>query len=259
MGTRNIRLGSMLAFDEEQESDIIQVIEELNKTHKTGRFLSNLIRIALECPEVLDNTRGKFEKGEILRQMENLGMSYNRKQFMNSVAREVEQMKNKIDRIYEMTQNMYIMSQFGKHLEIEKKTNNLLSAEFILEKQLKELMDVTGVNIKDSTYASNKLDSAHKIADDSLEYIITTYSNIVDELKSNIQYAPVVEKIHIVKEEVQRDVINEQTVKVEDKKVEDKKVEVVREEQMNDEVQSEESVIDFGSEDLSMLDNFFGS
>ena len=60
MGAYNIRLGSMFSLDEEQEKDIIGAIEALNASHQTGKFLSNLLRIALDNPEILDVKDGKY-------------------------------------------------------------------------------------------------------------------------------------------------------------------------------------------------------
>ncbi|MBO5389284.1 MAG: hypothetical protein J6A59_14370 [Lachnospiraceae bacterium] len=193
MGTYNIRLGSMLSFDEEQERDIISAIEALNASHQTGKFLSNLIRIALENPEILDVKDGKYEKGVIIKQMDSLGMTYGRYQFINSITKEVDTMKKKVDDIYNMVLKVYMLSQMGKHLGLEQKSDNLLSATFILEKQVKELQDTLGIALTSSAFIANKKDDAKKRADDALEYILDTYSDIVSELKARLE----VQKIEV--------------------------------------------------------------
>lgn len=186
MGTKNIRLGSMLSFNEEQEQDIIKMIEQLNSCHKTGQFLSNLIRIAVDNPEIIDRCNGKYEYGTAIKQVESLGISQNRKQFMLGVTKEVEALKKKVDEIYLMTMKMYMLAQMGKHIGLKEKSDNLLCADFILEKQVKELQTLLGVTFSDSVFIANKSNTAHQIADESLEYIINTYSGIVDELKNMI-------------------------------------------------------------------------
>ena len=155
MGVYTTRLGCQLSFSEEQESDIIAVIQQLNSTHKTGQFLSNLIRIALECPEVIDKGNGRFEQGALLRHMDACGISYDRRQFMQSVTKEIADMKKKVDSIYDIAMKTYTLALMGKHLGLEEKSNNSLMSTFILERQLKDLQTSLGVNIGDAVYASN--------------------------------------------------------------------------------------------------------
>lgn len=260
MGTYNIRLGSMLSFDEEQEKDIIKAIEALNASHKTGQFVSNLIRIALDNPEILDIKDGKYEKGAIIKQMERVGMSYNRYTFITQVTKEVEAMTKKVDSIYEMVNKLYILAQMGKHLGLEEKTENLLSAEFILERQVKELQDTLGISLTSSMFASNKKEDTKKKAEDALEYIIETYDNILNELKNSIKVEVPVQQVPVQVQQMPAQQIPVQQITQETYQVDT--TQNIKEENTNkvEEVKdNDHEVIDFGDADTAALLNFFGN
>lgn len=186
MGTKTIRLGSTLTFSEEQEGDIIDFIEKLNGSHKTGQFLSNLIRVAMDCPEVLAKVNGEYEYGPAIEQLDTVGMSVARKKFMTQVTRDVAIMKDKVDVIYEQAMKVYALAQMGKRLGIEDRTDSILMATFVCQKQLNQLQEKLGVKFKNDAYVSEKLDTAHKMVDDTLEYILDSYSNIINELKNSM-------------------------------------------------------------------------
>lgn len=256
MSTYNIRLGSQLSFDDEQEKDLIAVIEQLNANHKMGQFVSHLLRIALENPEIMEVKNGKYEKGAIIKQMELAGMSYNRKQFFTDVTKNLADMKKKIDTIYDMTMKMYVLAQMGKHLGLEEKANNSLMTTFVLEKQLKDIQDSLGVILSDSVYASNKIDASHSKANDTLEYIIETYDNILNELKATFE----VQKVEVPAIQVAQPTqqIVEQTVVQPVQQVIEQPVakSVVESNSSND---GNDEVIDFGNTaDFGALSNFFG-
>lgn len=256
MSTYNIRLGSQLSFDDEQEKDLIAVIEQLNANHKMGQFVGHLLRIALENPEIMEVKNGKYEKGAIIKQMELAGMSYNRKQFFTDVTKNLADMKKKIDTIYDMTMKMYVLAQMGKHLGLEEKANNSLMATFVLEKQLKDIQDSLGVILSDSVYASNKIDASHSKANDTLEYIIETYDNILNELKATFE----VQKVEIPAIQVTQPTqqIVEQTVVQPVQQVIEQPVaqSVVENNSSSD---GNDEVLDFGNTaDFGALSNFFG-
>lgn len=256
MGTHNIRLGSQLSFDEQQEADIIKALETMNASHKSGQFLSNLIRIAFDCPEIMDNNSGKYEKGAILKAMENSGLSYNRQTFMYQVQKEVDAMKKKVDDMYEIVLKTYMLGQMGKYLGLEQKAENELMAQFIIEKQLKELQDTLGISLTSSVFASNRKQDIEKIANDSLEYIIESYSGIVNELKAIVSSAqavavqqPIAQVQQPLVQVVETPVIaNESKPVVENTKVETSAA-------VEDD---SDEIIDFGGADFNALGDFFG-
>lgn len=249
MGTYNIRLGSQLCFDEQQEADIIKALETMNASHKSGQFISNLIRIAFDCPEIMDNNNGKYEKGAIIRAMENSGLSYNRKSFMCQIQKEVDAMKKKVDEMYEIVLKTYMLGQMGKHLGLEEKADNNLMAQFIIEKQLKELQDTLGISLTSSVFASNRKQDIEKIANDSLEYIIESYSGIVNELKAIVNSAQAVEVQQPFVKVVETPVITDESKTI---------AEDTKEEVSTIVEDDSDEIIDFGGADFGALDDFFG-
>lgn len=186
MSTRSIRFGSQLTFDEDKEKDIIDTIDTLNSSHKMGQFMSNLIRLAFDNPEILRVGADGLEKQAMLQQVESSGMSVSRQRFMSGVSSEISDMKKKVDEVYNMVFKLYTLALMNKHLEIEKKSDNSLRATFVLERQLRQLQDSLGVNIGDAVYESDKVTDVHARAEDCLEYIIEAYDGIIDEMKQAI-------------------------------------------------------------------------
>lgn len=256
MGTYNIRLGSQLSFDEQQEADIIKAIETMNASHKSGQFISNLIRIAFDCPEIMDNNNGKYEKGAILKAMENSGLSYNRQAFMYQITKEVDAMKKKVDEMYSIILKTYMLGQMGKHLGLEEKADNELMAQFVIEKQLKELQDALGISLTSSVFASNRKQDIEKIADDALEYIIESYSGIVNELKAIVSNAQTVQ----VQTAQQIDTQFQQVDEPVNNAVETPVINVEQPNVDNSTADNsdEDEIIDFGNADFSALGSFFG-
>lgn len=256
MGTYNIRLGSQLSFDEQQEADIIKAIETMNASHKSGQFISNLIRIAFDCPEIMDNNSGKYEKGAILKAMENSGLSYNRQAFMYQITKEVDAMKKKVDEMYSIILKTYMLGQMGKHLGLEEKADNELMAQFVIEKQLKELQDALGISLTSSVFASNRKQDIEKIADDALEYIIESYSGIVNELKT------IVSNVQTVQVQTAQQIVT-QFQKVDEPVNNVAETPVINVEQPNVDNNTadnsdEDEIIDFGNADFGALGSFFG-
>lgn len=239
-----IRFGSSLKFDSEKEKDLINLMENLNATHGTGKFMSNLIRVAADCPEIMAKAPATYEKGELMKQLDMNGVSYSRMRFFNSVSKDVQDMKDKVDSIYDMCLKMYILAQVGKQIGLEKKSEQGLLASFVLEKQLRELQEKLGENIYNQAFASNKIEDTRKRGDDALQYIIESYDSILNELKAMVN-------VQTVQIPVQSEVV---TIKNEEvaKPVEIKKA--------NTESQTEnidDEIIDFGNADTNALSNFF--
>lgn len=255
MGTYNIRLGCQLAFDEQQEADIIKAIEALNSSHKTGQFVSNVLRLAFDCPEIMDKSSGQYEKGAVLKAMENSGLSYNRLTFMNQITKEVNTMKQKVDDMYNMVLKTYILAQMGKHLGLEEKADNQLMAQFICEKQLKELQDILGTSLNSSTLASNKKADIEKIANEALEYIIESYSGIVNEIKAITSSVVVQTSNQAISDNTHISSIAETTENVskDTEKVAENK-EIIEESTKDN---NDDEYIDFGNADIGALANFF--
>lgn len=261
MNTHNMRLGSMLSFDKEKEKDIIEMMEKLNASHKTGQFLSNLIRIAFDTPEILNKKLGKYEKGDALKQLDNIGASANRQKFFNQASKELRSMKDKVDSIYKMALKTYTLALTGKHIGLEEKSDNLLLSTFIIERQLKQLQDTLGLETLDEVYASNKKENVHELADEVLEYIIESYDSILNQIKININQIQPIQTVESTK------TIKENKEVVEENNETTTNTTVVSDTLANKDnnnggssknhQENDDEIIDFGEADMSALTSFF--
>lgn len=257
MGTYNIRLGSKLSFDEEQEADIIRTIESLSSRHKLGQLISDLIRLAIDNPKILEESDKMYERNDTLNLLNSVDGFKNRADFLNSITSEVRSMKTKVDEMYNMVFKTYTLAQMGKHLGLESKSENLLMAQFTIEKQLQELQDMLGTEIN-SVYASNKLVNTKKLADDILEYIITSYDGITKEI-SNVALVPIVQQRNvedIAESKSSKENGNAGTTE-ESIKENGHVEESIEEKDESVSTDEKDEMIDFGDADLSALSNFF--
>lgn len=260
MGVKNIRLASMLAFDEQQEADIIRLIESFNSSHKMGEFLSNLIRIAVENPELVVAKNGNYETGALVKVMEKLGKSPTRSDYMQSVNKQLINMQTKVDQIYDMCLKMYTMAEMGKMLGFEKKTENMIIAEFMIEQQLTQLKNITGADCRDVVLASNRIEYCEKRAAETLEYILSCYEPIIAELKNELTIKP------IEIQQVQQTEIPQTTNRFvqpapisNGSNTESRQLNIQPVELIKDESELEDEIVDFSQADFSALENFLGN
>ena len=183
MSTWTKRLGGECKFDAEREADICNCVQTLSERRAIGEFISHLLRLAFESPEVFGD--GK-EVLSIISRMNKLGMTPTRYAYFDKITKEVNDMKHKVDEIYEMASKTYMLAQMGKRLGIEDKAENTLRASFLLERQITDMCYKIGVDNLNHTFASNKLENTKERADKALEYILESYDGIIKELKANL-------------------------------------------------------------------------
>lgn len=183
MGVIQIRPGETLKFDAEKEADIVEKVKALSNSHKLGDLVANLLRIAFESPELLED-RAKLISS--VNRIQQLGMSQNRHEYYLSINKEMESLRKKIDEIYSMSYKVYTLALMNKLLNIEKQAENSLMATFILERQVENITRTLGIDSIGHIFESNKLESTKNKAEDVLEYIVNTYSGIVAEIRANI-------------------------------------------------------------------------
>lgn len=177
------KLGCTISFDKNKEKDIIDKIEYLLSRHKLGWFISNLIRIAFDSPYSLES---KAELNKLFKEINENDMLLDRKRFFEKLAKEIEEMRHKIDEIYDMSLKMMLLAQFGKQLGLEKKAENTMAAQFILQKQINDLCETLGISTLNNVYASDKVKNVKKYADEVMEYILTAYDNMITEMSLHL-------------------------------------------------------------------------
>lgn len=244
----NLRLGSTITFDAEQERDLIDKIEYLSGRHKLGEVISNLLRIAFESPNKL-SSREQLESA--MHELDDYGMSQSRAEFFEKASRDMDCMKAKVDKIYEMNLKLLTLASFGKQMCLEQKTDNMLMAQFVLEQQLKSLSDTLGIDNVNHVFESNKVQDTHDLADSILEYIIETYDGIVKEIKevassNTVKTSQVTSNMTTEKPDTANETLrtDKDTTKAESSEF-----------SLGEDT---DETIDFGNADLDALNNFFG-
>ncbi len=163
---------------------------------------------------------------------------------------------------------VYTLAQFGKRLGLEGKAKNLLMSEFILEKQVNDLCDTLGVDNLNHVFNSNKFEVAKERAEQSLEYIVESYDNIVQELRRNIfkeielQVKPLELEVNPVELELKGLAIENINTTNNEKQYTNN---IVKEDRNSNKETIEkqdntdgDEIIDFGNADMDALANFFG-
>lgn len=185
MGNKTIKLVANLTFDENKEQDIIEMIEYLNSHHKTGAFISGLIKLAMDCPEIImKNTNGEIDLGPSMRRITVDGLSTLRKDFLNKLNLKVDNLWVQVGEIRKMALQVYTLAQMNKFIGIEGKSENSLRASFVIERQLSDLQRSLGTLINDKQFIDEKLAKSKDFADETLDYILSTYDGIVSEIKN---------------------------------------------------------------------------
>lgn len=265
MGMIEIKLGSTVKLDEEKEKDLIDLVNRATTQHKLGEIIGHLLRIYNENPEELNGNKESLTK--LIIEMSDFGLTPNRYKFFNQVTKDVADIKRTVDKIYEMSLKTYTLAQFGKRAGLEGKSNNMLLASFLLERQLTDLCDTLGVNNLNHTFSSNKLEIAQKNADETLEFILESYDNIVEELRKNIfkevelSVKPLKLDVEPLKVELDGIAVNNVTTKTDNvypistnKQIGNVNGNTL--EQFNN--TEDDEIIDFGEADVGALDDFFG-
>ncbi|MBR1454032.1 MAG: hypothetical protein IJ593_05255 [Lachnospiraceae bacterium] len=167
-----------IKLNKNRDSAVIDRIKKMTSSGNWGVFLSTLVRATFENPEIA--VKNEDAINEIIK----YGGTPVMKEFYAEKTREVKEMHSKIDKIYDMCLDMYTMSKFGKTQGFDKKLDNMATAQFIAERQLKELTETLGI-LDLSPYESTKKDIMIDKAEQALELIITRYSDIVTEIKNS--------------------------------------------------------------------------
>jgi hypothetical protein len=188
-----VKLGATLFFDSEQEKDIVEEVDKLRSQHKLGGYINNTIRFAYKYKEQFDKEFGTVDS-----------ISGDRKKFFKDITKQVDELRYKIDSIYEMTNKLYMLAMFGKKLGLEDRAKNVMMAQFLLRKQTDDLCNVLGISKLDSNYTSEKIIEVNKNVEEILEFIINYYDGVVNEIKDSCKQSKpdIAEGLELTKESV---------------------------------------------------------
>lgn len=175
--------GPVIKLDPIKEKDLYKKLDEMSSSRKLGDLVTHLIRLAFESPEVFGS--GK-EVSELIAKMNSIGMTPTRYEYFKQVAKEVEKLREKVDKIYDMAYKIYLLALMNKYMGLESKADNSLRAVFILERQLDQMCTTLGISDMNHIFASNKLETTHERANESFEYILDSYDGIIKEIKAEL-------------------------------------------------------------------------
>lgn len=174
--SKTIRLGSFMKFDEEKEQDLIKIAEALNSSHRMGEFMGMVFRVAVENPEVLVKDGDTIIYGKLLAKMKEVGISEDRFKYFRQLGKVVANMEVRVNNTYKMSVDTYELAKFGNRVALEDKSRNQLMANFVIERQLKQLTEQLGIKLED--FESDKLDKLEDRLDDMLQLVIDSYGNL---------------------------------------------------------------------------------
>ena len=183
MGTVNdtfvVKMNGNLRFDPIREDYIIEKLDWLRSHNKLSNYINTLLRLSFETPELLN------QNVELLEKLQSYGVSPCAKEFFDEKSKEVTEMHRKVDAIYQMCSEMYTLVKFGKALGLDRKVESTARAEFMLERQITDMCRTLGIADR-NTFQSVKIPNVEEQAAKSLEYIITHYDGIVQEIKADM-------------------------------------------------------------------------
>lgn len=167
-----LKLGAVIGFDSKKERDIIEYINRLAEQRRLGDFISHAIRLVLENPR--EAKRLGFDMGRF-------DVSESRDKFYTEISKQVSEMGEKVDKIYDMTLKLFMMAQFGKVAGLEQQAENFAGTQLVLQHQIREMCNTLGIGA-DRIYQSNKYVDMAKTSEDIMAYIMSHYSNEVNTI-----------------------------------------------------------------------------
>lgn len=166
-----------LRFNPDRERHIIDTIRNLKSTGKFNIFIETMLRVVLSNPEIVINS------DEDLYKLIKLSGPLKIDVYNTENKKEIADMHRKVDHMFDLVLSMYTLVMFNKQIGIEDNTKNMAVAQFMVERQLKELTRALGVeDLK--TYESDKDTVIKEKAEQALEYIVNNYDGVVQGIKS---------------------------------------------------------------------------
>ena len=182
--SNDIRLGGTLHFSE-SEKYLADKIKEFNSSRDITKFIEHFIRLAFDSPDSFKREED-FEKAMSF--LDKHGVTKGYADYIAGVRKELSEMRKMVEEVHSMCLDMYTLSKVSKTIGLEDKSKNTAKANFLVEKQLNDLTRKLGL---DSYMITSQSDTElEDNAERALEYIVTRYSNIIDEIKSDVQVVP---------------------------------------------------------------------
>lgn len=170
------KMMAVLKPDKSKETDLYNYLDTLRSSRRLSDFALACIRTCWEHPEYLKENGYQYDT---------LGMTSARIAFYSDIDRKIKEIRGKVDKMYDIVFKAYSLALAGKRLGLEGKVESSLRAQFLIQRQIDEIVSTLGVSNLDYIWVTNKVDDISKRADEVLEYIIESYDGVVKELVSS--------------------------------------------------------------------------
>lgn len=164
-----------LRFSDSEEKDLNYIISELAESHRLSSFITNLIKIVYDSPELL-NVAMTTKLGTITKA---------RRAMLDEYDAKYKELSDRVDSLKAMCEDMYVLARIGKKIGLEERTENIMTASFMVDRQLNKL-DKLGYNIRNVKNTEGDIEKFKDRCDDIMEYIIKSYDGILKELATPV-------------------------------------------------------------------------
>lgn len=181
--------------DKVKEKDLTNFLNKLRASRGLSDFATACVRACWENPSILRKAGYTQDLSD---------MTHQRVSFIHSIENEVSEAYKKINAIYDMALQTYVMAQFGKRMNLEEKSKLLLVAQFELQKSVKNIENALGFSGVLNSWDSNnsKLTDIEELGEKIFEYIVHTYAGEVQEIVDFKQSQQVVQVASVIQQQV---------------------------------------------------------
>lgn len=161
--------------DKAKEKDLTEFLNQLRSSRGLSDFVTACVRACWETPNILRRAGYSQVSSDMTKQ---------RVEFIRDTERNISELYKKVNEIYRIAFQMYMLAQFNKRMNLEDKSKTILAAQFELQRFIKQLETTLGIsNISNTWDSSNtKIADIAELGDKVLEYIIHTYDGIASEI-----------------------------------------------------------------------------
>jgi len=100
---------------------------------------------------------------------------------MDDIVKQIRDMEERVQAVEEVGLKILSAVRFGKFLGVEDRVKNNMSAKFILDRQIKKLKEII---VEDNINCETDIRRLEDQAEDILEFLIETYTPIIDEIRN---------------------------------------------------------------------------
>lgn len=174
-----------LSFNDD-EKYIKDKVKELSSSHNIARFVCNLIRIAFDDPKTL---KYQEELRETLIFMDRTSITPIGDAHYKEVRREIAEMHEKVDAIYDMCLRMYTASLYRDTLNMSKNIESMITAEYESERLINKLCTKLGITVY-KPFKAARVFKVQNEAEETLDYLIEKYGGVLDEISAGYRKEP---------------------------------------------------------------------